>query len=154
MLRSLLIAAIWIATASVVSAEDPANPVPGKRGARAVPARPVFEKDVLPVLKAKCCRCHSEKVQKSELNLSTQAGVKRGSASGPILVAGKPDESLLLEVVRDGLMPPAKQGMPLDPAEVELLQRWIESGAHFEGPDPAAATAVTEREISQIMLLR
>src|SRR5262249_39113385 len=153
MFRFLLIAAIWIAVASVVSADDPAKPVPGASAARPAPAPPVFEKDVLPVLKAKCLGCHGEKVQKSELNLSTQAGVKPGSASGPIVVPGKPDESLLLEVVRDGLMPPAKKGVPLVPAEVELLQRWIESGAHFEGPNSAAALAATEREISQIMLL-
>jgi hypothetical protein len=154
MLRCLLTTAIWIAAVSAVQAEEPAKPVPKEGAARSAPARPVFEKDVLPILKAKCTQCHGEKVQKSELNLSTEAGVKRGSATGPIVVAGKPDESLLLEVVREGLMPPAKKGGPLAPNEVELLRRWIESGAHFAGPDSASASAVTEREISQIMLLR
>src|SRR5262249_53235169 len=149
-----LTTAIWLAAVSRLPAEEPAKPIPVERAARSAPAGPVFEKDVLPILRAKCLQCHGEKVQKSELNLSTPAGVKRGSASGPIVVAGKPDDSLLLEVVREGLMPPAKKGVPLAPNEVELLQRWIESGARFAGADSASAAAVTEREISQILLLR
>src|SRR5262245_7120899 len=154
MLRFALTSALWLALAAPLQADEQTTPSPVEGAARSAPAGPVFEKDVLPILRAKCIQCHGEKVQKSELNLSTPAGVKRGSASGPIVVAGKPDDSLLLEVVREGLMPPAKKGVPLAPNEVELLQRWIESGARFAGADSSSASAVTEREISQILLLR
>jgi hypothetical protein len=69
-------------------------------------------------------------------------------------MAGKPDESLLFEVLRDGLMPPPKKGEPLTAPEVEVLRRWIETGAHFAQSAAAAEPAITEREISQILLLR
>lgn len=114
----------------------------------------VFEKDILPILETKCLSCHGEKVQKSELNLSSQAGVKKGSSSGPVLIAGKPDESLLFEVIHDGLMPPAKSTEPLTPEETLRVRDWIAAGAHFSKPDTSAETVITEREISQIMLLR
>src|SRR5262249_41659466 len=89
---------------------------------------PLFEKDVLPILTAKCLSCHGDKVQKAELNLATPAGVRKGSSSGPIVTSGKPDDSLLLRVLHDGLMPPPKKGEPLTSAEMELVHKWIESG--------------------------
>lgn len=115
---------------------------------------PIFETSVLPILKAKCVQCHGERVQKSELNLSSPEGVLKGSSSGPIISAGKPDESLLLQVLHEGLMPPPNEGTPLTAAESEMLHHWVESGAHFASPGAASQSAVTEREISRLMLLR
>jgi hypothetical protein len=154
MLPFALTSALWLALAAPLWAEERTAPGPAEGAARPAPGTPVFEKDVLPILQAKCTQCHGAKVQKSELNLSTPAGVKRGSASGPIVVSGKPDDSLLLEIVREGLMPPPKKGVPLAPKEVELLQRWIESGARFAASNSASESTVTEREISQILRLR
>ncbi|HEY0980988.1 PSD1 and planctomycete cytochrome C domain-containing protein [Schlesneria sp.] len=114
----------------------------------------LFERDILPILQQKCCTCHGEKVQKAELNLSSQSGVARGSSSGPVIVAGKPEESLLFEVVHDGLMPPSNSTEPLTPEETGRLQEWIAGGARFSQPDVVAEPAITEREVSQIMLLR
>src|SRR6516225_9561514 len=113
MLPFALTSALWLALAAPLWAEERTAPGPAEGAARPAPGTPVFEKDVLPILQAKCTQCHGAKVQKSELNLSTPAGVKRGSASGPIVVSGKPDDSLLLEIVREALMPPPKKGVPL-----------------------------------------
>ena len=118
------------------------------------PAAQVFEKDILPILERKCLTCHGEKVRKSELNLSSQVGLKKGSSSGPVLIPGKPDESLLFEVVHDELMPPSKTTEPLTPEEILQLREWIAAGAAFAKPDVSTESVITEREISQIMLLR
>ena len=154
MLRYILSIFAILALCAGLKADEPVKATSSETPAIPAAAMPVFEKDVLPILQAKCASCHSEKTQKAELNLSSQAGVKKGSSSGQIVVAGKVKESLLLEVLHDGLMPPPKEGEPLTHAEIDIVQKWIETGAHFAQPNAVAEPIITEREISQIMLLR
>jgi len=45
---------------------------------------PTFQNDILPLLQAKCSRCHSDKVHKAELDLTTLAGILKGGESGNI----------------------------------------------------------------------
>src|SRR5215472_9954790 len=91
---------------------------------------PLFEKDVLPLLEAKCVRCHGDKAKKAELDLRTRAGILKGGESGPVVAPGKPADSRLFEMVESSRMPPGKNPK-LTPAEVETVRRWIETGAHF-----------------------
>ena len=66
----------------------------------------LFTEQVGPLLVARCGQCHGSKQQKGELDLTSLAGIKAGGESGSLLVAGKPGESLLLEMVVEGEMPP------------------------------------------------
>ena len=62
-----------------------------------------FEKNVRPLLASRCYGCHSSKLDKpmSGLLLDSRAGMLRGGKSGaPVIVPGKPDESLLISAVR------------------------------------------------------
>jgi hypothetical protein len=95
------------------------------------PVKVDFEKDVAPLLLARCLECHSRPESAGKLNLTSAAGLVAGGESGPVVVAGQPAKSLLLERVRSGEMPPPRQGKerPLPAAEQQLLQRWIEQGA-------------------------
>ena len=68
----------------------------------AVAAEPSFEADLLPVFKANCVHCHGPQQKKADLDLSTAAGLLQGGESGLVVVEGKPDESLLFELVHDG----------------------------------------------------
>ncbi len=83
-----------------------------------------------PILAEHCSSCHSGSVGKlkGELSLDSRAAILAGGESGPAVVPGKPDESLLIEAVRRESfeMPPEK---PLSNRELRTLERWVESGA-------------------------
>jgi hypothetical protein len=92
-----------------------------------------FEQKIRPVLVKECYSCHSADAKKLRggLRLDTRASVLAGGDSGPALVPGKPDESLLMEALRyEGLEMPPKSKL-LD-AVVADFERWITMGA----PDP------------------
>lgn len=87
---------------------------------------PDFQIEVVPLLKKHCVTCHGPAKQEFKLNLATPAGVRRGGEKGPVIVAGKPDESRLWQLVADDEMPVDK---PLPPRAKEILRRWILDGA-------------------------
>jgi cytochrome c553 len=114
---------------------------------------PSFEKDVQPLLSAKCSRCHGEKTKKADLDLSTVAGIRKGSESGPVIVAGKPSESRLFEMVHEEKMPPGKKDK-LAAADVEMIRRWIAGGASFGAAASQETPAVTQHDVIPILLRR
>ena len=63
-----------------------------------------FEQNVRPLLVEKCYSCHAAKKQKGGLRLDSIEAILKGGESGPAVVPGKPDESLL--VSRDQLRRP------------------------------------------------
>ena len=73
-------------------------------------AAPSFQDEIRPMFQAKCVRCHGGKATRGDLDLTTPAGVLKGGQSGPVIVPGKPDESLLYEKVHGGKMPPRQEG--------------------------------------------
>jgi hypothetical protein len=98
-----------------------------------------FEKEVRPILKANCFRCHGDGKARSGLSLATRAGVLKGGDRGPAVSLERPEESVLLKAVqhRDGLeMPPDRK---LKPAEIAALTKWVKSGLPY--PDDGAAVA-------------
>jgi hypothetical protein len=99
-----------------------------------------FEAKVRPVLVDRCIRCHGPEKQQGGLRLDGRAAALAGGDSGPAVVPGDPDASLIVEAVRrDGLaMPPDR---PLDPDSVAALVEWVRQGA----PWPEAAGVATAR---------
>src|ERR1044072_8994417 len=79
---------------------------PAEAGQQNQPAAkvPRFDTDVLPLFQAHCVRCHGQKTRKATLDLRTLAHALKGGESGPPVVPGKPEESLLYQKVRDGMM--------------------------------------------------
>jgi mono/diheme cytochrome c family protein len=114
------------------AASSPASPgavPPGAAAsASATSDRLSLANRALTLLRAKCARCHGETRQQSGLDLSSRESILRGGASGPAVVPGQPDESLVLRRVRDGEMPPRNAGR-LSPQQIGTLQQWIASGA-------------------------
>jgi hypothetical protein len=101
-----------------------------------------FEREVRPLLAERCLSCHSSGLEapKANLKLDRRQFVLAGGDSGPAIVPGQPDESLLLQAVRgEGLeMPPDK---PLSKAEQATLERWIRLGAPW--PETELATVAS-----------
>jgi cytochrome c553 len=116
------------------------------------PPAKTFESAVRPIFAARCFKCHGDDVQKGELDLSTRSGVLKGGESGAIVAAGKPDESLLYEMVRDRHMPP-KGETPLTDAEIKAIHDWIAGGAPFATSGEEGKT-VSQHDVLPILLLR
>jgi cytochrome c553 len=102
-----------------------------------------FEKNVRPVLAGVCVRCHGPQKASGGLRLDSRQALIKGGDSGPVVMPGRPEQSLLLDAVRrkKGVhpMPPGKE--PLPAAAVADLQRWIAGGA----PWPVDIAVTTER---------
>ncbi len=101
-----------------------------------------FFKDVRPVLTANCSGCHQPAKASGKIVLTSHAALLAAVKNDePILVAGQPDESRLLDVLvpHDGKPPKMPKGRtPLSEKQVELVRRWIAEGAKDD--TPAAAT--------------
>ena len=101
-------------------------------------AEDLFSSNIEPLLKKHCLECHSHAAGKMKggLTLDAKSGWEQGGDTGPAIVPGKPEESLLIRMVRwadaDHQMPPKQ---PLAAEEVALLEAWVAAGA----PDPRQA---------------
>jgi uncharacterized membrane protein len=99
----------------------------------AVPTSPAspFDRDVLPILRRSCVRCHGPDQQKARLRLDSLEGLRRGGKSGAAIVPGDGAHSRLLRAVTDPnpdtRMP--QEGPPLAGADIDRLRAWIDEGA-------------------------
>lgn len=105
--------------------------------------RDFFENRVRPILVENCQECHSESTkQKANLRLDTRDGWANGGDTGPALVPGKPEASLLMKAVEyldpDLQMPPKRK---LSDQQIRDLKTWIATGA--EDPRVKAPTATS-----------
>ncbi len=94
---------------------------------------PVFESDVLPILKARCFECHSGKQPDAGLDLSRRAAILNGGQSGPAIRVAHAESSLLWEMVATGKMP--SKGKSLTAKEKRIIRDWINQGAKSTEPD-------------------
>lgn len=93
----------------------------------------VFQHVILPILEAKCNKCHNEEKSKGDLRLDTFEMVMQGGENGNNVVPGKPDESLSLQRIAlpvddDDHMPPDGKDQ-LTAEETALLRWWVQQGA-------------------------
>ena len=100
-----------------------------------------FEKSVRPLLAQQCFTCHSaaSRPVMGGLRLDSREGIEKGGSRGPAIVAGKPEQSLLLRAVRhvDNLrMPPSGK---LKDADVAVLAEWVKMGAPWGKASDKAA---------------
>jgi Protein of unknown function (DUF1549)/Protein of unknown function (DUF1553)/Planctomycete cytochrome C len=94
-----------------------------------------FEHDVRPIFKAYCLDCHGAgEALKGHLDLRLKRFAERGGDSGPAVVAGRPEESLLIDRLKKGEMPPGEKKVP--PEQIVLIERWIAGGALARRKEP------------------
>ncbi|MFP6611385.1 MAG: PSD1 and planctomycete cytochrome C domain-containing protein [Pirellulales bacterium] len=97
-----------------------------------------YNRDVLPILSAKCFACHgADKARrKAELRLDVRQEALAERDRRRAIVPGKPEQSELIRRIftmdADEAMPPADKGEPLDEKEKQTLKQWIAEGAVYE----------------------
>lgn len=110
-----------------------------------------FEKKIRPVLADRCYNCHSANAEKNKggLLLDTREGVLKGGDSGPAIVPGNPNKSLLIKSIRqddaDLFMPPKGKGEKLTDEQIANFEKWVRMGA----PDPRQGTAAVKPDVEK-----
>jgi hypothetical protein len=103
-----------------------------------------FEKHVRPLLVERCYKCHgAEGKPKGGLRLTARASILNGGDSGPAVIPGKPDDSLLVQAVRyvdEPRMPPNGK---LGDSEIATLTRWVALGLPWPNAKPPAQGPAT-----------
>jgi len=110
---------------------------------------PAFATDVQPLLQAKCVGCHGAAPQ-AKLDLRTSEGVLKGGASGPVVVPGIAEKSLIIAKVVTGQMPPGKT--KLTSTEIDLIRGWIDRTLPAEVK--IGEPLVTERQALAVLQAR
>jgi hypothetical protein len=107
-----------------------------------------FEERVAPVFAEKCVKCHSltDGKVKGGLALETREGLSKGGDNGPVIVAGNPEKSVLMQRILskdpDEKMPPKDEN--LSPQQVQDLMAWIRAGAVDPRTAPTKAPSLSE----------
>ena len=109
-----------------------------------------YERDIRPIFRAHCFDCHGATDElKGGLDLRLVRFLQKGGETGPAVVPGKPNESYLLQRLRDGEMPPGEDTVPTK--EIAIIERWIAAGAKTARPEPESigpGLGITEEERS------
>ncbi len=92
-----------------------------------------YESEVLPLFRAKCIGCHGAGLPEAGLDLRTRGDLLEGGYSGPAVVPGSPEKSVLYQTLADGRMP--KGGRRFTPQELRVVADWIRGGAAGAGPE-------------------
>src|SRR5262245_31623674 len=79
-----------------IAAGAPSDQASGETNKEATEQRARFEKEILPIFTARCVQCHGQGKLMAGLDLRTAASALKGSNSGPIIVEGFSDRSLLI----------------------------------------------------------
>ena len=125
--RATVLASVAVLCTAIVDAQDVANQNTIE----------FYERKVRPLLAERCYECHSATAEPLHggLRIDDARGVERGGDSGPLVTAGRPGASLLLEVLRydgDIQMPPEGK---LSAEEIEVVTRWVHLGAPMPADD-------------------
>ncbi|MGA2568132.1 MAG: c-type cytochrome domain-containing protein [Pseudolabrys sp.] len=131
---------VTLAVASVqITTSSPAYCAPDDKAARVLPqtsqSKKSFKEDVMPILVGRCISCHQsggEGFAKSGLDLTSYAGVMKGTKFGPMVVPGDPESSNLMLLLDWRASPELRMphGMKqLNSCDRNDIRAWIREGA-------------------------
>jgi hypothetical protein len=130
----MMLRAILVLLVAAASAQAKLTPEQRAKLPPAATGTVDFKRDVQPIIEKSCVKCHGRGRDKGGFVVDTRESVLKGGDSGPAVVEGKSEESLLIELV-SGLDPdnvmPAK-GTKLTAKEVGLLRAWIDQGLKWD----------------------
>ncbi len=100
-----------------------------------------FVRDIQPIFKARCLKCHDWIKRRGQLRLDSGAHALHGGVSGKVIVPGNSRDSRLVQLITaadpEERMP--QKGEPLSPEQIRLIRTWIDAGAQW----PASAADAT-----------
>ncbi len=110
-----------------------------------------YEKQVQPILSENCYKCHSHLADKIKggFVLDSRAGLLKGGETGPAIVPGAPEKSLLIKAVRhedeELQMPPKKK---LADEQILKLAEWVKMGAPYSEGSAGAAMRPRSKKLT------
>jgi len=108
----------------------------------------LFKSHVRDILSQQCLHCHGGEETHGEFDLSTREGLLKGGALGPAVVAGKPEASILLAVLRHEREPHMPQDADkLADEEIQRIADWVAAGAAYDKPLVDAAADLIEKQV-------
>ncbi len=137
MASALLLGAMTIASVRV-QAQKPTSP--GRRIE--------FDRDIAPILKASCGKCHGAENTQAKLRLDSESAVLQGGLSGSAIIPGNSKDSLVVKRLL-GLTDAPRMPLGADPlpsSQIDLIRAWIDQGTFPEvrgehGQDARATSA-------------
>ena len=132
LIRNVVTCVLLAAAVRPSFAQDDAAKAAPEAAAFTVEQLEFFERRVRPLLIEHCLECHSGEKLKGSLSLESRASLLLGGDSGPAVVAGKPEASLLISAIRyDRLEMPPKGQLSAD--QIGVLTTWVRDGAAWPG---------------------
>src|SRR5437016_2143410 len=110
-----------------------------------------YERQVQPVLAENCYKCHSHQADKikGSFVLDSREALLKGGETGPAIVPGEPEKSLLIKAVRridEDLQMPPKKTLPAE--QIGTLSEWIKMGAPYSTASAVTVTRPKSRKIT------
>ncbi|PQO39115.1 hypothetical protein C5Y96_04435 [Blastopirellula marina] len=153
----------WVKEGAKFDGLDPKAPINQAAGAAANPAAMMelqvtsatgneqvsFGMDVAGVLANRCVNCHSGNNPPGGLGMDNFARFIRGGDSGAPFVPGKPEDSMIVRLIKatgDGRMP--RNGPPLTAEQITKIEMWIREGGKFDGESPNDASMLRNNQIA------
>jgi hypothetical protein len=123
---------------------SPEDVPPGEKREEAIS----FERHIRPILKEHCLDCHgATEEREGGLDLRLRRFLVQGGDSGPAIVLHAADDSILVQRIRNGEMPPGEKKVA--PDQLERIIAWIEAGAptlRDEPDDPGKGIGITPED--------
>ena len=115
--------------------------------------QPINQHDILPIVLLRCVTCHGPQRKNGGLDLRTPDLMRKGGKSGPALIAGKPDESLMIQRIESEACPPRELLLKFfirrpPTSEVAKLREWITAGAPVADIAPDVASTIPDPLVS------
>jgi cytochrome c553 len=139
-----LASVLFVATGVLRIAAQTQGAIPPAAGAAASQVE-FFEANIRPVLFDVCGECHVDD-EKGGLQLDSREALLKGGDTGPAIVPGDPDKSLLMHVIRrdEGYPRMPKSGPKLSDQKIAAFADWIKAGAPWPAPSKVEGVAATK----------
>ncbi|HEX7159214.1 MAG TPA: PSD1 and planctomycete cytochrome C domain-containing protein [Edaphobacter sp.] len=142
----------WVRRGGIWDSAEPTQavvPLLTAAQAKGSPGDDFFENKVRPILATQCGSCHLDRAA-GGLSLSSREALLKGGNTGPAIVPGDPEKSLLITAVhQSGSLKMPKGGSKLSSAEIEALTEWVKMGAPW--PQAAAPVRTAGKQITPDM---